>query len=97
MTMVRRVRFENKGVKYQKRCHFCHRPKGELYQTQFSEGGPSYLLCPGSCFKTAMTNYQEKIEKGIMPTIESPTDSGISDIQAESIEGENNITGENYD
>ena len=90
MAMIRRIQFMNKGNRYQKRCHYCHRPANELYQARFSEGGPMYLLHPGNCFKAAMTNYKQNVENGTMPTISQPQE-GLSEIQQTSIEGEQNI------
>lgn len=67
-----RMRFENKGHGYKMRCSFCHRPKGELYKTRFDANSPTYLLCPGNCFKQAYTNYRDKTKKGITPIVEMP-------------------------
>jgi hypothetical protein len=86
MTMVRRLRFENKGNSYQKRCHYCHRPAKELYQARFSEGGPMYMLHPGNCFNASMKNYKDNLEKGTMPNIIKETDDGFSDTMNESID-----------
>ena len=68
MAMVRRVKFMNKGNVYQRRCMFCHRPAGELYQANFSEGGPMYFLHPGACFNAARANYKQNLENGTIPT-----------------------------
>lgn len=69
MTMMRRVRFENRGNKYKMRCNFCYRPASELYQIRFVEGGPSYMLHPGNCVKAAYNNYKTNVANGVTPTI----------------------------
>lgn len=69
MGIVRRVRFENAGVKYQRRCAYCHRPASELYQANFEQGGPAYYLHPGSCFNAAQANYKQNLKDGITPEL----------------------------
>lgn len=88
-TYLRRIRFENKGNSYTMRCHFCHRPKKELYQARFQEGGPSYMLCPGNCLRQAHDNYNAKLKNGVMPTMTDTRDTSFNafnEIQEESLQ-----------
>ncbi len=86
MTMVRRIRFENKGQAYTMRCNYCKRPKKELYQAQFEDGGPTYMLCPGACLKASYINYKEKKEKNIMPPDTTKQDDAFSETMRESMD-----------
>lgn len=92
--MVRRVRFENNGQKYTRRCDYCHRAKLELYNVKFADGGVAYWLCPGNCFNQAQKNFSEKSNQGIFPTKPEEPDDFTNEVMETSIQGEKNIVRE---
>lgn len=92
--MVRRVRMENNGQKYTRRCDYCHQPRIELYNVKFTNGGVAYWLCPGNCFNQAQKNFTEKSNKGIHPPVTPELDDFTNETMEISQEGERNILGE---